>query len=256
MKLVEITTIEIKNTHKDVYDIEVKDKHQYCANGYFVHNCTTSCNVSVHMPSATLIDEIRQEKEKWEALYERPAPTKIIMDGGISNFDDIQKCLALGADLVMSGSIFAKSWEACGEVVYLQPNNLNMVDAIPYKEWFKKQDELIETIHELNEDVDTFRDVIVTKKEALAKLENRRPYREYYGMSTKRAQRETGGSGNTTAEGISRPIPIEYHINKWADNMKSYLVSAMSYTDSKNLKEFAENTELIINLSGDKSFRK
>ena len=59
-----------------------------------------------------------------------------------------------------------------------------------------------------------------------------------------------------SAEGISRPIPVEYNINKWADNMKSYLVSAMSYTDSKNLKEFAENTELIVNLSGDKSFRK
>jgi IMP dehydrogenase/GMP reductase len=196
------------------------------------------------------------EKERWEECHGRKCPTKIIADGGISNFDDIQKCLALGADLVMSGSIFAKSWEACGEVICLHPTNLNMVDAIPYDKWMNKKDELIKTIHDLREDEDTFKDVIVAKKESLTKLENRRPYREYYGMSTKRAQRETGGSGKTTAEGISRPIPIEYHINKWADNMKSFLVSAMSYTDSRNLKEFAENTELIINLSGDKSFRK
>ena len=256
MKLVEITTIEIKNTHKDVYDIEVKDKHQYCANGYFVHNCTTSCNVSVHMPSATLIDEIRQEKEKWEALYERPAPTKIIMDGGISNFDDIQKCLALGADLVMSGSIFAKSWEACGEVVYLQPNNLNMNDAIPMETYVDKTNNLSESLKYMYEDYDRFKVDIAEINESLGKLKKRLPYREYMGMSTKKMQLATGGSGKTTAEGISRPIPVEYNINKWADNMKSYLVSAMSYTDSKNLKEFAENTELIINLSGDKSFRK
>ena len=38
--------------------------------------------------------------------------------------------------------------------------------------------------------------------------------------------------------------------------MKSYLISNMSYTDSRTLKEFAENSELIINLSGDKQFRK
>jgi len=255
MKLVEITTIETKNTHKDVYDIEVKDKHQYCANGYFVHNCTTSCNVSVHYPTATLLDELRMAKDRWESTHDKKGP-KIIMDGGISNFDDIQKCLALGADMVMSGSIFAKSWEACGEIFYLQPNNLNMNDAIPMESFVDKTNRLSENLMEMYKDYDRFEYDIAEVKEALTKLEKRMPYREYYGMSTKRAQRETGGNGTTTAEGISRPIPIEYNINKWADNMKSFLVSAMSYTNSKNLKEFAENTELIINLSGDKSYRK
>lgn len=255
MKLVEITSIELKNISKDVYDIEVKEKHQYCANGYFVHNCTTSCNVSIHYPTATLIDELRMVKEKWENEYGRKG-TKIIVDGGISNFDDIQKCLALGADLVMSGSIFAKSWEACGEVVYLQPNNLNMNDAISMEVYVDKTNNLSETLKYMYKDYDRFRLEIPEMRESLTKLEKRLPYREYYGMSTKRAQKETGGSGKTTAEGISRPIPVEYNINKWADNMKSYLVSAMSYTDSRNLKEFAENSELIINLSGDKSFRK
>ena len=218
--------------------------------------CTTSCNVSVHMPSATLIDEIRQEKEKWEAQNERPAPTKIIMDGGISNFDDIQKCLALGADLVMSGSIFAKSWEACGDIGYMHPDRLNMADAIPEKVYFDKIIGFEKALRDMLQDYDKYQEEIAQVTESLSKMKKRKPYREYYGMSTKRAQKETGGSGKTTAEGISRPIPVEYNINKWADNMKSYLISAMSYTDSKNLKEFAENTELIINLSGDKSFRK
>ena len=92
--------------------------------------------------------------------------------------------------------------------------------------------------------------------ESLTKMRKRKPYREYYGMSTKRAQKETGGNGTTTSEGISRPIPVEYNIAKWADNMKSYLISVMSYTNSRNLEDLAQNTELVINLSGDKSFRK
>ena len=82
------------------------------------------------------------------------------------------------------------------------------------------------------------------------------PYREYYGMSTKRAQSITGGSGNKTSEGISRPVPVEYPIAKWADNMKSYLISTMSYAGCYDLDEFRNNTEIIINYSGDKAYRK
>ena len=256
MRLIEITTIENKNTAKDVYDIEVKNKHQYCANGYFVHNCTTSANVGIHYPTATLVDELRMEKEHWESMTGKPAPTKIIVDGGISNFDDIQKCLALGADLVMSGSLFAKSWEACGNIGYMHPDNLNMADAIPEKIYFEKINEFERVLKDMVQEYEKYREEISQVTESLAKMRKRKPYREYYGMSTKKAQLLTGGNGNTTAEGISRPIPIEYHIDKWADNMKSYLISNMSYTDSRTLKEFAENTELILNLSGDKQFRK
>lgn len=218
--------------------------------------CTTSANVGVHYPTATLLDELRMEKERWENEFGRPAPTKIIADGGIANFDDIQKCLALGADLVMSGSIFAKSWEACGNIGYMHPDNLNMADAIPEKIYFEKIDGFERVLKDMVQEYEKYREEIAQVTESLAKMRKRKPYREYYGMSTKRAQRETGGSGKTTAEGISRPIPVEYNINKWADNMKSFLVSVMSYTDSKTLKDLAENTELIVNLSGDRQFRK
>ena len=218
--------------------------------------CTTSANVGVHYPTATLLDELRMEKERWEIEFGRPAPTKIIADGGIANFDDIQKCLALGADLVMSGSIFAKSWEACGEVGYLHPDNLNVMDGIPEKIYLEKIKGFEDVLIDLLKDYEKYKLEIAQVTESLTKLRKRKPYREYYGMSTKRAQKETGGKGTTTAEGISRPIPVEYNINKWADNMKSFLVSVMSYTDSNTLKDLAENTELIVNLSGDRQFRK
>lgn len=69
-------------------------------------------------------------------------------------------------------------------------------------------------------------------------------YREYYGMSTKRAQKETGREGNNTAEGISTLVPIEYPIAKWVDNFKAYLRSVMSYCDCRTLDEFKTKVQV------------
>ena len=209
--------------------------------------CTTSCNVGIHYPTATLIDELRMKKEIWEDGHAEG--TKVIVDGGIANFDDIQKCVALGAWAVMSGSIFAKAQEACEPVVFLHPDNINMADAIPAEEYAEKLAELKERSFNFETDDNEY-------WSAYRKLSQRKPYRLYYGMSTKLAQRKTGGKGNVTAEGIAKPIPVEYPISKWADNMASYMRSCMSYTGCRTIEEMRNNTELIINLSSDRSFRK
>ncbi len=64
--------------------------------------CTTSANVSIHYPMASLIRECK------DLSYGVDSPTKIIADGGFKNFSDIIKALALGADAVMLGGIFNK----------------------------------------------------------------------------------------------------------------------------------------------------
>lgn len=74
--------------------------------------CTTSANVGIHFPMASLLDSIKEIKFSSESyLTKYPC---IIADGGFSNFDDIIKALALGADYVMIGKLFAQSTEACG----------------------------------------------------------------------------------------------------------------------------------------------
>lgn len=249
MKLIEVKSVNRKHISRNVYDLEIEETHSYIANGYIVHNCTTSCNVGVHYPTATLIDELRMEKDEWDLEHDYQPSTEIIVDGGISNFDDIQKCIALGSFAVMSGSIFAKAQEACEPIVFLQPDNLNMADAIPANEYFEKLAELKE--RSSNIEVDDNEYWIAYKKLSL-----RKPYRLYYGMSTKLAQKKTGGNGKRTAEGIARPILVEYPIAKWADNMASYMRSCMSYTGCRTIEEMRVETELIVNLSGDKSFRK
>ena len=210
--------------------------------------CTTSCNVGVHYPTATLLDELRMKKEDWDMSHLKS--TQIIADGGIANFDDIQKCIALGAFGVMSGSIFAMAQEACEPIVFLHPENLDMADAIPAEDYVKKLQQLKELDEKCGGNGANY------YKNAYERLSKRKPYRLYYGMSTKLAQKKTGGKGNVTAEGIARPIPVEYPIAKWADNMESYMKSCMSYTGCRTIEEMRKYTQLIINLSGDRSFRK
>lgn len=153
--------------------------------------CTTSANSGVHYPMGSLLEDIREKKLYYGNKGIKFA--KIVADGGFSNFDQINKALALGADFVMLGKIFAKAEEACGEIID-----------------FPNYDE----------------------EETVSR------YREYYGMSTKRAQVEFGKEGNKTAEGITTLVQIDYTIAGWVDNFKHYLQSAMSYTDCVTLDEF------------------
>lgn len=85
--------------------------------------CTTSANSGIHYPMVSLLKEIvkiRNTVEDWIYYGNSDYITvpKIVADGGFSNFDQIIKALAIGADYVMLGKIFAMSEEACGEVIY------------------------------------------------------------------------------------------------------------------------------------------
>lgn len=218
--------------------------------------CTSAANGGTYYPRASLLDEINDARIKWEYDHGKVSPTKVIADGGIRNFDDIQKCLALGADFVMIGNAFAKSEEACGNIMYINPDEFNdylngKIKAIS-KEFYDNQINTLRNKINESDNIDQLR----LYNKSLNELEKLKPYREYWGMSTKIAQRMTGGLGNKTSEGISKPVPIEYPIAKWADNMKSYLISTMSYAGCYDLDEFKNNTEIIINFSGDRAYRK
>lgn len=74
------------------------------------NGCLTSTNTSVHFPYASLISEISEMK------YRYHSSCKIIADGGMSGYSDIIKSLALGADYVMCGRIFAQAAKTLKEV--------------------------------------------------------------------------------------------------------------------------------------------
>lgn len=173
--------------------------------------CTTSANSGVHYPMGSLLEKIKESK-----LYHGNKDikfAKIVADGGFGNFDQINKALALGADFVMLGKVFSKTVEACGKIhTNINPINYDILKDGPFDEWIRTQN--------------------------ISRIKFLECYREYYGMSTKRAQVEFGKEGNKTAEGIAIKVPIEYTITSWIDNFKHYLQSAMSYTDCVTLNEF------------------
>ena len=189
--------------------------------------CTSSANVSIHYGMATLLDQINEERKAYAHSHNGNVPTKIIADGGIGWFDDIQKALALGADAVMAGKIFAECEEACDPIYWSKD-----INTACYKDC------------RVYEPVETM--ACGWKR-----------FRDYYGMSTRRAQKLSGGNGNKTSEGIDKPVEVKYPVAKWVDNMQSYLRSCMTYTNSHTIKELRENAQVIIlGGSGDVAYRK
>lgn len=69
--------------------------------------CTTSLMTAIGMGQATLIRDIAKAKSS----------AQIIADGGIKGPADIIKAIALGADVVMAGKLFAACKESPGAVV-------------------------------------------------------------------------------------------------------------------------------------------
>lgn len=199
--------------------------------------CTTAANAAIYAPMASLIDEcvsIKKNVERDRRNYK--SIPKIIADGGFNNYDDIIKALALGADYVMCGKIFAQCEEACGEKLqkFLYSDGaykyLNYYDAIKAKAYIDKANyssNVLSTKIDINKTSEPY--PITAFNEI---------YRNYYGMSTKKAQKEMGKENLHTSEGIEKMVTVEYSLLGWIDNFIDYLRSAMSYCNVTTLDAF------------------
>ena len=199
--------------------------------------CTTAANAAIYTPMASLIDEcvsIKKIVERDRNNYK--SVPKIIADGGFNNYDDIIKALALGADYVMCGKIFAQCEEACGEKLqkFLYPDGtykyLNHYDAIKAKEYMNKANYFSNALSAKIDINKTSESYPITAFNEI--------YRNYYGMSTKKAQKEMGKENLHTSEGIEKMVTVEYSLLGWIDNFIDYLRSAMSYCNATTLDAF------------------
>ncbi len=181
--------------------------------------CLTTKQSGVGHPMASLIYETYQAKQRFiddqaeAAFLNRNNPESIIKrkivnclpaivaDGGMKDYSDVIKALALGADYVMLGSIFNKALESAGKN-YLHGVRLN-------------------------------------NKLAGYFYDKGYPVKKYFrGMSTKEAQKAMGKTQIKTSEGIIRYRKVEYHLDGWIENFQHYLRNAMSYADANTLDEF------------------
>ena len=195
------------------------------------NGCCTSSNVGVHYNIFSLL------KETYEVKKAINGKCKLVADGGIKEYRDIQKAL-LFADYVMVGSMLNKALESAGKTTYgksyfywrgvrvLRPLKtlLTFGRVVPKRRYDKiKQD---------------IRD---------GKLE---VWKEYYGMSTKKAQLEINTANGRpyaplkTGEGCVKRQKVEYTLAGWAENEADFLRSAMSYTNSYTLEDY-KNSQWI-----------
>ena len=259
---IEIMTGNIANyeTYKEYCDAKIDYVRVSIGSGA---GCTTSSNTGIHYPIASLLDEINQVK----------GYTKVIADGGIRNYSDVIKALALGADYVMVGGLFSSFLESAAPMKSLGDvefkNNMHhfsyMNFAKPDIAWsafledfnnYKQiqyleeetEDNLVHTYLMLNIwDINTSED---TKRFLIKYFNNKCQCIEksFFGMSTKIAQKMIKDSSNLkTSEGTTKKFYVNYTMKQWVDNMIDYLRSAMSYCNSHNLKSFIGNQDLIVN---------
>ena len=164
------------------------------------NGCLTTQQTGVGYPKASLIRECYLIKEELQSQGVKNL-TKIVADGGMKDYSDIIKALGLGADYVMVGSILNKALESSGQ---------NYLWNIKISPMFAEQ---------------CFDLGLPVKK-------------QFYGMSTKLAQKKMGKTSFKTSEGVVRYRKVEYKLYDWVENFEHYLRSAMSYSNARTLDEF------------------
>lgn len=194
--------------------------------------CLTSSNTGVHYPIFSLL------KETYEIKKARNGKCKIIADGGIRGYRDIQKAL-IYADYVMLGSVLNKAIESAGKTTYgkFYWNILGRRILRPIK-----------TLIYYGREVDKRDYQKMIKKSRDGKVDI---WKEFYGMSTKKAQKaimESNGVHRSlkTSEGLIVKRKAEYDFQTWIRNEIDYLKSAMSYTNSRNLNEYKESKWVVV----------
>ena len=201
--------------------------------------CITSSNVSIHYGVVNLLSEIYNIKKDIETYCkyetcEYQTVTKIIADGGIRNYSDVIKALALGADYVMIGSVFSKLIESCAITYgYDKNNKMYTINPIDGKTTIRENDGYFSITRK---DDDCGEGYMVDKL-----------YKVFYGMASRRGQEDLFGKKKWTSEGTEKHFECTTNIDKWSKNMNDYLASAMSYCDIEDIHDFnPDNIETFL----------
>ena len=230
----------------DTYLLYAKSGIDYCRCGIGAGDgCLSTSNTGVHFPMASLIDEIKAKKDIVESNNSGfNSVPKIVADGGIRNYSDIIKALALGADYVMCGSMFAKMFESAAAKTY-DKYGRNRMRVLPSVVTHDLTEEILSDLKDFKV-TDGIWTAVTSKGET---FELGHVNALFYGMASVEGQIALHGMKVRTSEGLSKLLPVKYTMKGWVENFKDYLCSAMSYAGCQRLDQFRNNTTLIVNSS-------
>lgn len=138
----------------------------------------------------------------------------VIADGGIKTPGDAAKALAMGANAIMIGGMLAGTEETPGEVVYE-----NYVELYDHSE---------------------------SPSKLIGKIGQGSRFKTYRGSASKESYDHQGKNSDwRTAEGVSTKVPYKGSVESIIKDIEGGIRSSMTYTGSKNLKEFKERSEFI-----------
>lgn len=176
--------------------------------------CTTTTFTGIHYGIASLIEKCAEIKKQ------NNLNIKIIADGSIKKYSDVAKALALGADYVMIGSMFASLIDSAAKI-YHRKNILTQEEINTLQEQEDGNYHYFSTILNRNyTDLQTPKHI----------------YKLFYGMASIQGQKDFNKSEIKSPEGTSKIIPITTTIEKWSKNMINYLQSTLSYTGWFDIK--------------------
>jgi hypothetical protein len=203
--------------------------------------CITTSNCGIHYPMASLIADCKKALSQCSkpVFFDREIRPMLVADGGIRNYDDVIKALALGADYVMIGGLLASCLGSGGEYWFKLENSGNE-DSVSQKLELTDVDSILQ-------------DGVILKEIGCPDLwpvnysigigENL--YKKFYGMASKSGQIDMKGAKVKMAEGKEEFIKVDKRLDKWSENMADCLRTALSYCNCRSLIGFYNNAVVI-----------
>lgn len=191
--------------------------------------CITQTNTGVGYPIVSLIDEIVKVRETLKQSGKYTKFPKIIADGGIRNYCDVIKAIAVGADYVMIGGLLSKLFESASKCIF----------------YTKEEGEV-----QLDWENFTCNKDIKYKGEGhfLYKGKSIDLYKLFYGMASTLGQKDIK-SKHGVPEGVTKMFRVQNTLEEWTINLTHYMKSAMSYTNSLNLSDLQKANVIVVSFN-------
>ena len=167
--------------------------------------CKTTERTAVRRPILSMIVDCADAAHQQNAY--------VLVSGGIRNCRDACVAFGAGCDILMTGSLFAGTDEADGEVI---------------SKWYRSNE--VERIEDM--DGYSYKPIYVEKK-----------FKKYFGMASKHAMQLYDVDGNyKTDEGRMKLIPYVGPLDGVLQQLEGGLKSMMCFIGAKNLKEVPKKT--------------